>query len=204
MQNTNGLTTQQGETSSCSSTIWCGEHSSQGETLDQFLENVPETKHGNAAEYLAAAYEFASRRSDDPRTQTGAVIVSGQSEAYGTNRLPGVIRILPERLKSENKGKYLIHAERDAICVAAAHGIRTSHAVMFAPWACCEQCGHAIISAKLQEVVLHRDIMICTPERWSDSVLLGLQLCRESGVLLTQYSGKLNREILFGAERRIF
>jgi len=193
-------------TNSSSSLIPSEEHSSRTEISEwyRFLSDLPEINTSDAAHHLREAYVFGSRRSDDPRTQTSAVIVSGNSKAFGTNRLPGAVKILAERLTPENKGRYLIHAERDAVCSAAAHGVRTARQTMYAPYACCEQCAHAIIGAGLHELVIHSPVMRQAPARWRDTIKLGLSLCLEAGIRVQQYPNLLEISSLFDGKHMNF
>lgn len=207
MQDSLGQTTQTDETSSFSSVILSEEPYLPAETSEwyNFVQGIPEqTNSQQTAKYLAHAYEFARRRSEDPRTQVGATIVSSDCQSFGTNRMPGFLHLTPERLKSDKKGDFLIHAERDAICSAAKHGIKTGGAKLFAPWACCAQCAHAIISSGLKELIVHTSIMLQTPERWQQSVQLGLSLCMEAGVIVWRYTGQLDCAILFNGEEARF
>lgn len=170
-----------------------------------FVQGIPEqTDSQQAAKYLVHAYEFARRRSEDPRTQVGATVVSLDGQSFGTNRMPGFLHMFPERLQNDKKGDFLIHAERDAICSAAKHGIKTGGGKLFAPWACCAQCAHAIISAGLKELIVHTSIMLQTPGRWQQSVQLGLSLCMEAGVIVWRYTGLLDCTILFNGEEARF
>jgi dCMP deaminase len=170
-----------------------------------FVYGIPEqTDSQQAAKYLTHAYEFARRRSEDPRTQVGATVVSSNGQSFGTNRMPGFLHLIPERLQNDKKGDFLIHAERDAICSAAKHGIKTGGGKLFAPWACCAQCAHAIISAGLKELIVHTSIMLQTPDRWQQSVQLGLSLCMEAGVIVWRYTGLLDCTILFNGEEARF
>ncbi len=207
MQNSLGQTTQADETSSSSSAILSEEHFLPAETSKwyNFIHGLTEVTNSPQTEkYLAEAYEFAKRRSEDPRTQVGATIVSSNGQSFGTNRLPGFLHLIPERLQSDKKADFLIHAERDAICSAAKHGLKTGGGKIFAPWACCAQCAHAIISAGLKELIVHTSIMLQTPDRWQQSVQLGLSLCMEAGVIVYRYTGQLDCAILFSGEEARF
>ncbi|MFA7217390.1 MAG: deaminase [Dehalococcoidales bacterium] len=207
MQDSLGQTTQTDETSSFSSVILSEEPYLPAETSEwyNFVQGIPEhTKSLQTEKYLSDAYEFARRRSEDPRTQVGATIVGSGGQSFGTNRMPGFLHLIPERLRSDTKADFLIHAERDAICSAAKHGIKTGGGKIFAPWACCAQCAHAIISAGLKELVVHTSIMLQTPERWQQSVQLGLSLCMEAGVIVLRYTGQLDCAILFNGEEARF
>lgn len=171
---------------------------------DDFLSQFPITTDESAKQYLKKAYDFASRRSDDPRTQIGAVIVSGNSQIYGTNKIPGAIKLLDWRIDSQHKADYVIHAETAAVCSSAFHGVRTAAKTMYAPWACCSKCSHAIIAAGIACLVVHNEIMMRTADRWQETMRIGLTNCLEAGIRIQRYDGRLNVSVLFDGEKKTF
>jgi len=74
------------------------------------------------------------------------------------------------------------HAERNAIYLAARNGQFTRGAIMYAPWAPCDNCARAIIQAGIQELVGHQQIMDKTPDRWKESIDLAQGMLNEAGV----------------------
>lgn len=57
--------------------------------------------------------------SDDPRTQTAAVIADGKRFiACGANKLPHGVTFKPERVQGNTKYLFIEHAERVAIAAA--------------------------------------------------------------------------------------
>lgn len=160
---------------------------------------TPET-----SKYLRLAYEHASQKSDDPRTQIGAVIKSEISEqiAYGTNRIPPGVLKLEHRKSPENKPDFIGHAERNAVAQAASIGLRTKGATMYAPWAACTVCAQAVIEAEIAELVVHKQIMDLTPEKWIKSIENAMTMFSEAGILVVYHDDpNLEMGILFNGER---
>lgn len=158
-------------------------------------------KMDNRTRYMFnRAYGWARTFSDDPRTQTGAVVLNPDSDNLheagdGANRMPfsGILDVkkLPERLSQEEKLKWLIHAELCAILDASLMGYPTNGMAMYAPWAACQDCAKAIIVAGISKVFVHKEMMDKTPDFWKDSIEIGNQMFRETNVELIVVSGKV-------------
>jgi dCMP deaminase len=140
---------------------------------------------------LAAAYNFANRRSDDPRTKNGAVIYTENSIACGANRIPFGVAKSKDRLTQATKLDWLVHAEVDAICQAASIGMPLMGQTLYCPWACCKDCAKAIIQSGIARVVTHRQIMDKTPLEWQYSIRIGYTMLKEAGVEYVCWSGKI-------------
>lgn len=145
---------------------------------------------------LRKAYEVAWNYSDDPVTKTGAVIMSPSLDevlAYGANHIPKGLKYTQEDLENrEWKYKHIIHAEQASIFAAAGDGKQVKRAVMYTPWTPCHKCALAIIDSGISKIVLHKDIVIQTPERWLEDVGYGLELFKNAGVEVVMYDGRLD------------
>lgn len=140
---------------------------------------------------LRKAYHVAES-SLDPRTHNGAVLISedGHLIAAEPNTLPDGVRAF-DRLSGPNKYKYIEHAERNVIYMAARKGLRTENAMLVCPWAACPECARAIIQARIRLVVVHEQRMLMTPLDWKADVDLGLELLKEGRVKIEAYNGKI-------------
>ena len=87
------------------------------------------------------------------------------------------------------------HAERAAIYKAAACGVPTAGATMYAPWFACPECARAIISAGIHEVV--GLMAFPTPERWFSKLQTGYAMLDSAGVGTRFLSGEVGETILF-------
>lgn len=135
--------------------------------------------------FLAIAKD-AAKRSKDPSTQVGAVIVGPDNEvrSIGYNCFPrGADDGAPGRLERPTKYKWLEHAERNAIYNAARVGVPLKGCRMYVSWVPCSDCARAIIQSGITELVVE-DLSI--PERWRADFLVSLPMLREAGIRICQ------------------
>jgi deoxycytidylate deaminase len=142
------------------------------------------------AEYLREAYRFAAQ-SKDPSNQNGAVLVSDNKIiAFGNNNFPVGVEFTKKRSETRpDKYRYFEHAERAAVYQAAREGRPVGGTTMVVPWAACCDCARAIIISGVSIVVMHRERMSMTPERWQGSVNEALEMMKEAGVQLVYHDG---------------
>lgn len=149
--------------------------------------------------YLAQACR-ESEWSDDPRTQNGAVLVSEDGVVVSAvNCLPPGVQWTPAR--RADKYRWIEHAERAVIYKAAASGVRTAGATLYAPWFACHDCARAIVMAGIAEVVGHALPRSLTPDRWLEAVVGGEEILREAGVGLRWVGDPLGVSMLFDGRR---
>lgn len=148
-------------------------------------------------DYLREACRYAVEWSDDPRTQNGAVLVSGRRMVYAANRIPPRLAHESYRLETPLKYSFLEHAERGAIYAAAAAGVPTAGAILYCPWFACVDCARAIILAGIKEVVGLACSRNATPQRWADNVTLAEAILCEAGVGQRWLAGEVGVEMLF-------
>lgn len=127
---------------------------------------------------------LSSRRSKDPSTQVGAVLVSPDNEHHfiGYNGFARGVEETPQRWERPTKYKFVVHAEQNAInrklcCVKG--------------WTCyttcrpCERCASSLINAGITKVVY------LSQTESSDNELTS-QLFHETGVTEVRYQGELS------------
>lgn len=96
--------------------------------------------------------------SDDPDTQTAAIIVrNGKVIARGANQLPHGVAKTPERLQRPAKYRYLIHAEADAIADAAKTGVSIDETDVYLNWFPCSTCAKSIVQAGIARLHCDRE-----------------------------------------------
>lgn len=139
--------------------------------------------------YLREAIRYAQRHSHDNSTKVGAVIVAGKKLVYGTNQMPALV--------AGEKADIMEHAERAAIYKAAACGVPTAGAKMYAPWFACPECARAIISAGIHEVVGLLAFRNATPDRWASRLELAYAMFDSAGVGTRFLSDEVGETILF-------
>lgn len=125
--------------------------------------------------------------SDDPSTQTSAIIISpsGHTIGAGVNNMPKGVLSTPERLERPLKYQVREHAERTAIYQAAQFGQATIDAAMVSLWAACADCSRAVIGSGIQTFV-------CYPwaqgdNHWDEDIAIGRQMMHEAGVEVIDY-----------------
>lgn len=131
-------------------------------------------------DYLSLAKFWSQKRSKDPSTKVGAVLVSkcGTREYLGYNGFARGVMESEERLNNrELKYPRMVHAEINAILKA---GNDTIGATIYTyPLFPCSNCANVIIQSGVKRII--------SPEpnkgtNWSDSMELAWELFREAGV----------------------
>ena len=131
--------------------------------------------------FLQISHTIA-KRSKDPSTQLGAVIVGPDHEirSTGYNCFPrGIDDEVPERYERPEEYKWVEHAERNAIYNAARMGTPLKDCIIYVPWFPCTDCARAIIQVGIVEVVIE-DTEV--PDRWREDFTRSLQMFSEAGV----------------------
>jgi len=145
--------------------------------------------------FLAIAKEM-SKRSKDPSTKVGAVIVGSDNEvrSLGYNCFPrGVCDGAPGRLERPEKYSWLEHSERNAIFNAARVGIPLKGCRMYITWLPCADCARAIIQSGIEQLVVE-DLSV--PERWRQSFLVSLVMLCEAGIHVFQPDNRVEVSLL--------
>ena len=129
--------------------------------------------HLNYSQYFMGVAMLSSKRSKDPSTQVGAVIVTPDNRIIGAgwNGMPNVAdndKIFPWGKDSpnpvENKYMYVVHAEPNAIC-HASESVRGC--TMYLTWFPCAECAKSIVQSGISKIVyLHEH----TTDRYQDSM----------------------------------
>lgn len=140
---------------------------------------------------LREALRHAAVASHDERTQVGAVLATRSRLVYAANQIPPGLRL------AGDKYAVMEHAERAAIYKAAASGIQTAGAKLYAPWFACRDCARAIILAGITEVVGLSSLAVVTPERWRQEIAAAVTMLQDAGVGTRWLSGTAGVTILF-------
>jgi dCMP deaminase len=132
--------------------------------------------------------------SKDPTTRVGAVICGPDRESLcsGFNGFPRLVADTPQRLTNrEIKLELVVHAEMNAILVAAKRGISLSGCTLYysaldqegnLTWGGppCTRCMVAIVQVGIRELVTYQVRPIL--ERWSASMKLSREVLEETGI----------------------
>jgi len=129
---------------------------------------------------LALVY---ARRSKDPSTQIGAVIVGPNKEqrSAGYNGMcRGIDDNVGARYIRPIKYKWMEHAERNAIYNAARVGIPLEGCSLYVSGMTpCSDCARAIIQSGIKEVITDT---VDIPERWAEDFAVGREMLLEAGI----------------------
>jgi dCMP deaminase len=133
-------------------------------------------------DYIALCEFWANRKSKDPSTKTGAVIVNASNEivSLGYNGFPRGVDDSPE-LYEDREVKYerIVHCEMNAI-LTARESIRGATLYTW-PFLSCPRCAAHVIQAGITRVVAPK----CPEdklERWSEQLERSKKLFQEAGV----------------------
>ena len=138
-------------------------------------------------EYYMIIATTAARKSKDPSTKVGAVIVRPDNSvvATGYNGFPRGVADTLERLSDRNiKYSLVVHAEMNAI-LSARESLQgyTLYTVPFMP---CDRCFVHVIQAGIKRVVFP----LATPEqleRWGKAFETVRALAQEANIELVEY-----------------
>lgn len=153
------------------------------------------------SQYLQAALAVARKWSDDPRTQTGAILhVPGIETFEAANSVPGRVAITSGVLEPPLKYAYIEHAERAVIYKAAKFCLGYEDwedATLYAPWFACADCARAIVSVGVGSVVGLASLRDMTPARWRRSVEAGERILISAGIPVRWVCGSIGAKVLF-------
>lgn len=134
--------------------------------------------------FLSLAREISSW-SKDPSKQIGAVIINDEKRvlATGYNGFPKNIVDRKKRLENrEEKYKYVVHAEMNAIYNATYNGISLKDSTLYV-WGLpvCSECAKGVIQVGIKRIVMPKSNKY--PESWLESFKLSAEMFDEAGLI---------------------
>jgi dCMP deaminase len=128
-------------------------------------------------EYFIDLAKASAERSKDTRTKVGAVVVGEDNRIISTgyNGFPAKTQ---EIWDDEEKHKYVIHAELNAILYAHKN---LSNCKIYSTLFPCSQCAKAIVAAGIKEVVYSSDTKDGTEDNLTSKTFF-----KHCGIKLTQ------------------
>lgn len=150
--------------------------------------------------FMRQAY-LVSRRSKDPKTKIGAVLVKkGESDpsSSGYNGFPRGISDLEDLyLNRESKYQLIVHGEANCIFNAARKGVSTVGSIIYTQAPVCNECAKAIIQAGISEVIYHKQYpKLGHLTKWVESCKLGASMLEEVGIKTREFDGVLGFQTL--------
>lgn len=141
-------------------------------------------------EYFFEIVEVTKKKSKDPSTQVGALIVSPDNQiiSAGYNGFPrGVRDDIESRYVRPDKYLWTVHAETNAIYAAAHLGIQLRGTRIYIQWHPCAPCAGAIIQAGIDTVLIDGRYYDPTAisgrdERWLKDFEIARQMFEEANI----------------------
>lgn len=133
--------------------------------------------------FMRLAEEISSW-SKDIRTKVGSVIVDNDNNpiSMGYNGFARHINDLDEeRYKPENKLKYVIHSEENAIINCARHNQCTVGTTIYVTLFPCSNCAGMIVNAGIKKIIC-KEKPDFNNERWGESWKISETIFNEGGV----------------------
>lgn len=150
--------------------------------------------------FMGKVYEIA-RKSKDPRTKVGAVLVkNGYAPLEGFNGICRGVEDLSERMVRPEKYHWMEHAERNVINMAAKFGIPTECGMLYTQGMPCVDCARGVVNCGIVEIVLHKqweDIstQITTVGRpWAEHYYRSKQMFNEAGITIRYLDAVLGKK----------
>lgn len=143
-----------------------------------------------------------SRRSKDPRTKIGAVLVKPGSRipfSFSYNSpARGVDDNVPERWERPEKYEWVVHAENNAVLNCSREGHCSQGAIMYTQGVPCTGCADACIQGGIIEVVVHKQWQEYEKklhwDKWIDSAKRTEKKFAEAGINVRVFDGVLEMQ----------
>lgn len=140
-------------------------------------------------EAMLEACRLAVQHSTDRSSWTGAVLLGETGEVIGrgwNSLMPGFDADDPKNHERPRKYEITEHAERRALHDAVRRGRRVVDSTLVAAWIGCTDCDRAIAEMGVREIV--RLPLNHTNDHWIENILVGDEILRHSGVIITEMS----------------
>jgi len=143
-----------------------------------------------------------ARRSKDPRTKIGAVLVLPGDKDPISHGYNGFAREVddnvPERWERPEKYEWVTHAEENSVLNCSRKGQSSKGAVMFTQGVPCSRCTDAVIQGGIVEIVVHKQWQEYEKkfnwDKWIDSAKRSEQKLKEAGIKVRVFDGVLRMQ----------
>ncbi len=141
-----------------------------------------------------------SRRSKDPRTKIGAVLVIPGDKIPISMAYNGFARKVndnwPERWERPEKYEWVTHAEENSVLNCARRGYSSAGTIMYTNGVPCTRCADACIQGGIIEVVVHKQWQEYEQkfawDKWIDSAKRTEKKFKEAGITVRVFDGVLD------------
>jgi len=138
--------------------------------------------------YFMEHVYLAAKKSKDPRTKIGAVLVKDKNIiSTGFNGFPVGVKDLDARYNErETKYKFICHGEHNAILQCARLGVSSNGATLFTQGVPCQHCAIALIQGGVKKIVCHKQWPnLIHIDAWVKSIEISKIMLEEAGVEIT-------------------
>ncbi len=146
---------------------------------------LPTIERMNWDEYFTSLARLVARRSRYPGSRKNGCVVVDQShviKSTGYNSMPRTINdSIPERSAEGNRNDWFLHAERNAIDLAARLGVSLINTTFYATWLPCNSCARSIIQVGATEVVVGDPDFGLNPD-WRHRMSVAVQMFDEAKI----------------------
>jgi len=151
--------------------------------------------------FMHEAYWWA-RRSKDPRTKIGAVLVLPGDKDPISHGYNGFARAVDDndmrRWERPEKYEWVVHAEDNAVLNCARKGQSSKGAIMYTPGVPCTRCADACVQGGIVEVVVHKQWQEYEKkfgwDKWIDSARRSEKKFKEAGIKIRVFDGVLGMQ----------
>lgn len=144
--------------------------------------NAYKKKNNKDNKYYLDLAKKISLKSPDPNTKVGCVIKTMNNKIIKNyNDLPKYIKHSKNRLQRPEKYKWIEHAERNTIFIAAKKGLSLDKSSMYLNWYPCIDCARAIIQSGISNIYCDRRPDY-NDERWGEQFKTVTQMLKEASV----------------------
>lgn len=151
--------------------------------------------------FMHEVYWWA-RRSKDPRTKIGAVLVRPGDKDPISHGYNGFARDVNdneiERWEKPEKYEWVVHAEDNAVLNCARKGQSSKGAIMFTQGVPCTRCTDACIQGDIIEIVVHKQWQDYEKqfgwEKWIQSAKRSEKKLKEAGIKVRVFDGVLGMQ----------
>lgn len=151
--------------------------------------------------FMHEAYWWA-RRSKDPRTKIGAVLVLPGDKDPISHGYNGFARDVSDkempRWERPEKYEWVVHAEDNAVLNCARKGQSSKGSIMYTQGIPCTRCADACVQGGVIEVVVHKQWQEYEQkfgwDKWIDSAKRSEKKFAEAGIRIRVFDGKLGMQ----------
>ena len=148
------------------------------------LEKVPFYKYTPPSwdRWFMKQVYLVAEKSKDPSTKIGAVLVrDNHIISSGYNGFPIGVKDKESRYNDrQEKYRFVVHAEDNAVLAAARFGISTKDAILYTQSVPCCECTKSVIQGGIKEIIIHKQWQLIESSRWDKST--SLTMFKEAGI----------------------